>query len=1831
MFEWLTQEEIIRVREFLSAAFKEVGRIIPFLKKLKCFRPEHSKISERVYSFLSAQKSRSFKLINGVVLVIYVTGILVPYAALASDNVDKDFEYTKKSRYTRTNRQAYKPNSNISNRSPNEGDDDLAVHLGKLAVDKDTFEKDDKLSALDQEREELIERIIDVTHVELSPIGIACRNPVLQEIHDFLFEPEMLLVASERDRFLLASSRTTEHPFFGGIIAKEKMLAEKSLCPPEVLTQYKNYREYCITLQGDDLLRHLTPKAILYIDDQRVYRIDSSLSYQINSINEYNISQRENDAGNHAVCCLGQPGRRVHFKNNNCHTDLSPAMESAMYGFYTLIAPNLVTPSFFMRIEGLAINRPNRQDTMNEWNAVEQGTKTLTAFRNDHADKQADLFITKPQNFILQGSRTAEGMRFDQFLEQVKQGQASYDAINRESFSYHILLSLLFNPSDYKADNLFLSPEGYIEGIDNDGCLADPIVYIGTKKREYHVGVKNILYLLPLMEETIHENVIKTFKSLNVPLTFLRWISFLESQDKRYQPTFDPQGLERGIEDEDSFPVRLVPGTMTALYDALRDLQKILWDSWGMTHQQLLMRFQPLVKEAYQAYLKRDPDPLTAMSVIYNRTVNLQELLPNKAKDLQREAQSKDAYTLNRTASLSDEIKAVLPKLEEDDAHLAQILDYLVCYLPDFVTDLPLTQDPERFKRMLAVGASIPSLRCLLTHQPQNAPLMLGCQADDWLNYAKSFMPQISFHHLKGDLNPVVSIVLNHFNEWVDELLPILQENAWHQIVQEQNQGGIYNEAVFNFLMRRSPLGVNGLIKERSPLDEAFDYLLKYPEGNCAAEIIADLINRRGAWQMSLSGRQYRDLKKRDDLLPSFWQSFHTLQERNAKVGWTVTLEEIFPLAPSPKQQTGQQNTIQGTSGETRTLTTNILKQLEDPNHEITQGRRKVVRVESNGCFAFIKFYPELVGLEEAVGELTRRMIGFGAPHGELFKFPDGRPAWVSQGIPGDTLQWVLTNDPNRLEKLDPVSTTKFILMAMLTNPEDGKPDNYIVEPLPGNPTLYRLSSPDNDHGFVPAFVKTKPNKGGLFSKPELVVQVKTILYCLDLMNQPIPEETKALFLNGDPLILMQEWLDVLDRRNRHYETLYSSKEAAALFKGHQCFMGVPFQKGMISHLYSKWVRFQDCLWEKSLTPLGLLNKVEPRLANRYRASFENSQNKTVWDRFKWVDGDFYHQTGATITPSGAILTSQNIPMHESALESIRNGQGLGPKQAITELKIIVEQKKATGLSIGHMVTDSQREDFLKEFDFGQLVISAQRNIVNELIPHAANLRRLILKNCAVLNDDLLQKSFLLGDLVCLDLNGCAAITHDILSILSRNMPGLEVLNLANLPKLRWVANAGVINYDTITFRQLRKLNLSNCTALEAIDIDVPNLENLWANGAKKLELLKLKSNMNDEVFYNFLNTIESPNLNAQKVEFTNCLNITKGAKAIFSAFVSSQLKPLNLSQLESLDLSGYQIGAAGIELLVTKINLQTVSINPQDLKHFLAQSQNYMRIVKVKGGITDLELYDMLLSSITLTEVDNLLPTNLEVVDLKDCPNITAKSIIKDLGKALEQKDSGAQYRLGVFLFRLKGNDECMGWFEKAANQGNVAAHNIMKNLGGVEMRLPIPIVAQGYEAIYQRFLKGVLIYRPQQGSDVGRIDLPIAALGNPLEGMFDLSQCGDAGKYLSISTGYRKGMKAENANKVEIWLAPRFLIKKELKTTAAHFQKIMGNWNDNNPVGMFWTWGGWSDLEYYDSLITENMYTLSNATSLIYAESVARFPNTHGIVRVEVVLKRFHVHFMN
>ncbi len=158
--------------------------------------------------------------------------------------------------------------------------------------------------------------------------------------------------------------------------------------------------------------------------------------------------------------------------------------------------------------------------------------------------------------------------------------------------------------------------------------------------------------------------------------------------------------------------------------------------------------------------------------------------------------------------------------------------------------------------------------------------------------------------------------------------------------------------------------------------------------------------------------------------------------------------------------------------------------------------------------------------------------------------------------------------------------------------------------------------------------------------------------------------------------------------------------------------------------------------------------------------------------------------------------------------------------------------------------------------------------------------------------------------------------------------------------------------------------------------------------------------------------------------------------------------------------------------------------------------------------------------------------------------------------------------------------------------------------------------------EGNHQTFLNGVLVYKdPTTGTE---IRLPIKNLAKPYDGTFDLSDCGEAGKYLSISTGYRKGKNPDNEEKLEIWIAPRFLIEKHLESTAGHFKDIMGDWDEKEaPIAIIFTWGGWKKLIWYDYLTSISPSVLASMSlhDGWYRRAVAYRPITWDIL--------FYAHF--
>src|SRR3546814_17373555 len=68
---------------------------------------------------------------------------------------------------------------------------------------------------------------------------------------------------------------------------------------------------------------------------------------------------------------------------------------------------------------------------------------------------------------------------------------------------------------------------------------------------------------------------------------------------------------------------------------------------------------------------------------------------------------------------------------------------------------------------------------------------------------------------------------------------------------------------------------------------------------------------------------------------------------------------------------------------------------------------------------------------------------------------------------------------------------------TLLMAPEDGKPDNYIMEPFTKG--YYRIIAIDNDHNLADPLAKEV-----VVNRLKFCPQVKSILYCLDQIHDTI-------------------------------------------------------------------------------------------------------------------------------------------------------------------------------------------------------------------------------------------------------------------------------------------------------------------------------------------------------------------------------------------------------------------------------------------------------------------------------------------------------------------------------------------------------------------------------------------------------------------------------------------------------------------------------------------------------------------------------------------------------
>lgn len=202
---------------------------------------------------------------------------------------------------------------------------------------------------------------------------------------------------------------------------------------------------------------------------------------------------------------------------------------------------------------------------------------------------------------------------------------------------------------------------------------------------------------------------------------------------------------------------------------------------------------------------------------------------------------------------------------------------------------------------------------------------------------------------------------------------------------------------------------------------------------------------------------------------------------------------------------------------------------------------------------------------------------------------------------------------------LDKKCFSQMALMAMITNPEDGKSNNYFVVDRTDfhGETFSHIVAIDNDHYFVPPFVKSLlPD---WLAKPTPFV--KCILFCMDEMFDYIDKEVVEDFLALQISQVIPEWLTDIRNMDASYKKFNVEVIDADNDTGCQTWIPMMFHSTAIQDLYGKLYRLRDILTkEKQITHLELFHLMESELAKIYEV--ELSKSTTPTQRFKALFAD---------------------------------------------------------------------------------------------------------------------------------------------------------------------------------------------------------------------------------------------------------------------------------------------------------------------------------------------------------------------------------------------------------------------------------------------------------------------------------------------------------------------------------------------------------------------------------------------------------------------------------
>jgi hypothetical protein len=793
--------------------------------------------------------------------------------------------------------------------------------------------------------------------------------------------------------------------------------------------------------------------------------------------------------------------------------------------------------------------------------------------------------------------------------------------------------------------------------IDNDKAFVDSIVQYQGR---HYTQLKSIIYAIDELMQQPVAAAIKTKLLQAEPLALvITWLSRMLAQQRRYDYLRNDnhsygQVIAAELFNELKLNKQIVPGFAKRLLQRLLDLQQLLRQG-SITHWKLFEQLEPLLSRHYQVLHEKQHSAHGVISMLYNKQEEpqlevtlakqlqerliLQPLLGQEAttiaaaleKEQRRpqEAQAeweKVSWLVNEAKSF---IEAVMPQVTLSSSNPLSL--ELITALSDLAAALPTTSGVLQMQQLTTTKTT---LEQAYQHNQQGIIILLRTLKQIRIIDASSKRQEQITLDLANDYQ-----VLTQVLQLQSAALLELFAASGNDIHQRDGNGHTVIHYAARYLCSFAivPLVTAGALVNSStcdpldekplPLDKAVGELLKVKDIHeaittkeaCIATI-KELL-RYGAFMSNVAlGKEFIKYSYSQEF-NNFCNSHEDTQYlrkqlilQSQSLAFTVGLEALSQDKPSFLQNIYVKYII--TDKEKYLIaeeTKKIFNQEGFPRENI-YGRHKVAKIIANAHGVDISFHvkenPELPGFELMVGLLHQITIGHGAPDTALLEISKEEgifirdrksyPALISNTIDGENFKDALlqVDASVKLQQLDSYYLSNLILIIMLTNLEDNKPDNCIIEPcIDGRgKQSYRLTLIDNDHAFVQ---DVKLTKDGVDEDKGTDLQVKSIVFCLEQMLDKVDAKAKTVWLRLEPYTILKQWLELIEQRVLRQQQLFDKDKSEELERK-KIYLNPQLTRSLITNLYHKLNLIQQILRHKSnITHLELLRRVSPLLGRR--------------------------------------------------------------------------------------------------------------------------------------------------------------------------------------------------------------------------------------------------------------------------------------------------------------------------------------------------------------------------------------------------------------------------------------------------------------------------------------------------------------------------------------------------------------------------------------------------------------------------------------------------------